>query len=149
MTLNIEGLRPRLLGDEAYDSLDDLRRFPLLGRADLRNRLDDLIARDRRRSMATVATGGSTGEPVTVLVDRRRAAVNTAGRIRAREWWGIRPGDRVVTLADDPQLPVSVTIGTVTEVNANPDNPLLYTLTVESAVPERIGQVYVLDLSGE
>lgn len=60
---------------------------------------------------------------------------------------GIRPGDRVVTLPGHPQLPVSMTIGTVTEVNANPENPLLYTLTVESAVPKRMTQVYVLDVS--
>jgi cell shape-determining protein MreC len=61
---------------------------------------------------------------------------------------GIRSGDRVVTLADDPQLPVSMTIGVVTESKPDPENPLLYTLTVESAVRQRIAQVYVLELSG-
>lgn len=40
MTLNIEGLRPRLLGDEAYDSLDELRRFRHLFRSAYRLRLD-------------------------------------------------------------------------------------------------------------
>ena len=40
MTLGIEGLRPRLLGDEAYDSLDELRRFQHLFRSAYRLRLD-------------------------------------------------------------------------------------------------------------
>ena len=40
MTLDIEGLRPRLLGDEAYDALDELRRFRHLFRSAYRLRLD-------------------------------------------------------------------------------------------------------------
>jgi len=40
MTLDIEGLRPRLLGDQAYDSLDELRRFRHLFRSAYRLRLD-------------------------------------------------------------------------------------------------------------
>ena len=40
MTLDIEGLRPRLLGDEAYDSLDELHRFRHLFRSAYRLRLD-------------------------------------------------------------------------------------------------------------
>ncbi|MBN2492757.1 MAG: phenylacetate--CoA ligase family protein [Planctomycetes bacterium] len=81
---------------------EDLARFPTLTRADLRRRRRDLVATDRRRRMAALATGGSTGEPVTVLVDARRAAVNTAARIRAREWWGIRMGEREAVLWASP-----------------------------------------------
>jgi len=40
MTLDVEGLRPRLLGYEAYDSLDELRRFRHLFRSAYRLRLD-------------------------------------------------------------------------------------------------------------
>jgi len=40
MTLDIEGLRPRLLGDIAYDALDELRRFRHLFRSAYRLRLD-------------------------------------------------------------------------------------------------------------
>ena len=40
MTLDIEELRPRLLGDEAYDNLDELRRFRHLFRSAYRLRLD-------------------------------------------------------------------------------------------------------------
>lgn len=40
MTLDIEGVRPRLLSDEAYDCLDELRRFRHLFRSAYRLRLD-------------------------------------------------------------------------------------------------------------
>lgn len=82
--------------------LEDLSAFPLLDRTALRNRREDLVARDRRRAMALIQTGGSTGEPAAVHVDRRRAAVNTAARIRAREWWGVRPGEREAVLWASP-----------------------------------------------
>ncbi len=40
MTLEIEGVRPRLLGPETYDSLDELRRFRHLFRSAYRIHLD-------------------------------------------------------------------------------------------------------------
>lgn len=40
MTLDIEGIRPRLLSDQAYDCLDELRRFRHLFRSAYRMRLD-------------------------------------------------------------------------------------------------------------
>ena len=40
MTLDIEGSRPRLLSDEAYDCLDELRRFRYLFRSAYRLHLD-------------------------------------------------------------------------------------------------------------
>jgi hypothetical protein len=40
MTLDIEGLRPRLLSDKVYDTLDELRRFRHLFRSAYRLRLD-------------------------------------------------------------------------------------------------------------
>jgi hypothetical protein len=40
MTLDIEGVRPRLLSDQSYDCLDELRRFRHLFRSAYRMRLD-------------------------------------------------------------------------------------------------------------
>jgi len=87
---------------EAVESLTDLGRLPRLERSDLRKHRVTFIARDRKRTMAEMATGGSTGEPVTVFVDKRRAAVNTAARIRARGWWGVRVGDPEAVLWASP-----------------------------------------------
>lgn len=57
----------------------------------------------------------------------------------------VQVGDLVMTLPDDPALPVALTIGQVTEIHPDPDNGLLYTLNIESAAPGRIRRVYVLD----
>jgi len=40
MTLDIDGVRPRLLSDQSYDCLDELRRFRHLFRSAYRMRLD-------------------------------------------------------------------------------------------------------------
>lgn len=53
MTLNIEGVRPRLLGDESYLCLDELRRFRHLFRSMYTSDLDSerlgLVLRKARR----------------------------------------------------------------------------------------------------
>ena len=56
----------------------------------------------------------------------------------------IRVGDTVISSPDDPTMPLALTIGTITHLEPDPDNGLLFTLTVETAVPERIRRVYVL-----
>ncbi len=40
MTLDIEGIRPRVISDAAYDALDELRRFRHVFRSAYRTRLD-------------------------------------------------------------------------------------------------------------
>jgi hypothetical protein len=53
MTLDIEGVRPHVLSPQAYDSLDELRRFRHLFRSAYRLRLDpDRLALVYRRARA-------------------------------------------------------------------------------------------------
>ena len=53
MTLDIEGLRPRLLSEQAYDCLDELRRFRHLFRSAYRLHLDvERLALVRRKALA-------------------------------------------------------------------------------------------------
>jgi hypothetical protein len=53
MTLDIEGIRPPLLSDEAYDSLDELRRFRHLFRSAYRLHLDaERLALVRKKARA-------------------------------------------------------------------------------------------------
>ena len=59
---------------------------------------------------------------------------------------GVRVGDVVISSPDDPTMPLALTIGTITHLEPDPDNGLLFILTVETAVPERIRRVYVLAL---
>ncbi|MFQ5492196.1 MAG: rod shape-determining protein MreC [Phycisphaerae bacterium] len=56
----------------------------------------------------------------------------------------IAVGDVVITPSDDPRLGMALTIGTVQDIQPDPQNQLLYILAVESAAPQRIRQVFVL-----
>ncbi len=59
----------------------------------------------------------------------------------------VRVGDYVFTSRDDPNLPASMTIGTISEIRQDPDNSLLYILKVVPAMnPGDIRQVFVVDL---
>jgi phenylacetate-CoA ligase len=82
-------------------SAPDLRRLPLLTKADVR--------RDRIELRSTVAkaltpftTGGSTGEPLIFDLGKRRIAARVACRQRVAGWWGVRLGDPEIALWGSP-----------------------------------------------
>ncbi len=83
-------------------SLDDFARVPCLTKDDLQRRFDDLQPRTRLAGAQRVATGGSTGAPVTVLVDRERTAFTDAARLRAHRWWRADVGVPEVVLWGSP-----------------------------------------------
>jgi len=93
-------LRPR-----AVQSFDDLRRLPFLTRDILQTRFDDLRARTALPGVHRRSSGGSTGTPVTVLVDMGRMGMGEAGRLRAHRWFGVEPGGREIVLWGTPARP--------------------------------------------
>jgi len=59
----------------------------------------------------------------------------------------IQIGDVVLTQPDDPRLPPSINIGTVTTMTPDPDNGLLYILTVDPGLDAGdLNRVYVVDV---
>jgi len=80
----------------------DLRDFPFLTRELIQTRFDDLRARASLPHVHRRSSGGSTGSPVTVLVDMNRMGLTEAGRLRAHRWFGIRPGAREIVLWGSP-----------------------------------------------
>jgi phenylacetate-CoA ligase len=82
--------------------LEDLRGLPLLTRETLRDRFEDLRARAPLPGVHRRSSGGSTGTPVTVLVDMGRMGMTEAGRLRAQGWFGVTPGVREVVLWGTP-----------------------------------------------
>jgi len=71
MTLDIEGLRPRLLSDEAYDGLDELRRFRHLFRGAYRMRLDpERLALVHKKARTLEYVSQSDIERFLVFLDR-------------------------------------------------------------------------------
>ena len=85
------GLKP-----EDVRSLDDLRRLPLLDKADVRSNLFfDLFSDNHDKSrMLKITTSGSTGEPFVFYADRHQLEIRWAATLRSVEWTGYRFGDR-------------------------------------------------------
>jgi len=84
------------------DPLEALRRLPLLAKADIRASLSDMLWHDVPGGLFQTNTGGSTGEPLILYVDRRRQGYDQAARIRTHRWFGVRPGDRELYLWGSP-----------------------------------------------
>lgn len=83
-------------------SLDDFARIPPLTRQVVRDNFDALQPRPQLRRIQRLATGGSTGVPVTVLVDMERMGFGEAARLRSHRWFGLEPGAREIVLWGSP-----------------------------------------------
>jgi phenylacetate-CoA ligase len=81
---------------EDIQGLEDYERLPLLTKRDLREHLEEIVARNfDKRTLVYSSTGGSTGVPVNYYHDTRYMfEVSAAGMWRAWAWAGIKPGDR-------------------------------------------------------
>lgn len=83
-------------------SLADLPRLPTMNKRDARDNVERLVWRDVPGGVFPYTTGGSSGEPLIFYFGRARQAADAAGRLRARRWWGVQPGDREVYLWGAP-----------------------------------------------
>ena len=83
-------------------SLEDLRRLPTMTKRDARGNLDRIRWSGVPGGAFQYNTGGSSGEPLVFYYGRLRQASDAAGRIRARRWWGVEPGDPEVYLWGAP-----------------------------------------------
>lgn len=88
------------------DSLEDLRRLPILRKDDLRGPRDQLISPTvPHRAIHEIHTGGTTGTPLTVYCDRSALQRNYAFFSRLLAWAGICPGTRTATFAGRTVVP--------------------------------------------
>lgn len=83
-------------------TLDDLRRLPTMNKRDARDNVEQLVWREVPGGAFKYTTGGSSGEPLIFYFGRARQAADAAGRLRARRWWGVEPGEREVYLWGAP-----------------------------------------------
>ncbi len=83
------GIKP-----ENLRGLDDLRRFPLLAKGTIRERLEDMTWHGEGRRVMLVRTSGSTNEALQFYTSSTREAHINAARMRGHEWIGVRRGDR-------------------------------------------------------
>lgn len=82
--------------------LADLQRLPTMSKRDARENVERILWREVPGGLHKYTTGGSSGEPLIFYFGRSRQASDAAGRMRARRWWGIEPGDPEVYLWGAP-----------------------------------------------
>ena len=87
---------------ETMQSPDDLRRLPLLGKAEIKANLPQMTWPDCPGGLHRYNTGGSSGEPLIFYYDRRRQAADKAARMLTHRWWNADIGDRELYLWGSP-----------------------------------------------
>ena len=80
----------------------DLLRLPTMDKRNARAHGAELVWREVPGGAFRGNTGGSSGEPLQFFFGRERQASDAAGRMRARHWWGVAPGDREAYLWGAP-----------------------------------------------
>ena len=98
-------LRAAALGDAVSAgrvTLADLARLPTMNKRDARDNVEQLVWREAPGGVFPYTTGGSSGEPLIFYFGRCRQASDAAGRMRARRWWGVEPGEREAYLWGAP-----------------------------------------------
>ena len=91
------GIRP----SQIY-SLRDFAAIPYLDKEIIRRHGTEMQPRTKIPGTQRMSTGGSTGSPVAVYVDRSRAAFTDAVRMRAQRWFGVDSGMREIALWGSP-----------------------------------------------
>lgn len=89
--------RKRLDGaglDPEQATLDSLVCLPTVTKADIRRYTEQMVDPAVSGGLHPLTTGGSTGSPLSFVVDRRRQAADQAARARTRRWFGIDVGER-------------------------------------------------------
>ena len=82
--------------------LGNLSQLPTMNKRDARDNVEQLVWREVPGGVFKYTTGGSSGEPLIFHFGRARQAADAAGRLRARRWWGVQPGEREVYLWGAP-----------------------------------------------
>lgn len=98
--LRAAGLAERI--EAGAVELADLARLPRMDKQDARQHRDALVWTSVPGGAFRYNTGGSSGEPLIFHFGRERQASDAAGRMRARRWWGVEPGEREVYLWGAP-----------------------------------------------
>ena len=93
----------------AIASLDDLRRFPLVSKADVKSSQHALISTAfDRKALRSARTGGSTGAALELFFDKRCQEMRNAAAMRSDEWAGRRLGEKVASLWGNPPIALSL-----------------------------------------
>lgn len=82
-------------------SLQDLQRLPLTGKAEIREFTEQLKS-DKAQNLARFNTGGSSGEPLIFYIGKQRVSHDVAAKWRATRWWDVDIGDPEIVVWGSP-----------------------------------------------
>lgn len=80
-------------------TVSDILDFPMLSKAEIQSHRHEMVATNQAiGNLVTNQTGGSTGEPISFFLDRRRLNLRAAATMRHDSWAGCIPGSRIAAL---------------------------------------------------
>jgi len=83
-------------------SYDHFLIIPKVEKEDLRDLLPKFLNPNYKGRVTTGRTSGSTGHSLRLFYDTVHESYSEAGRWRAKDWWGIRPGSSHVSIWGRP-----------------------------------------------
>ena len=96
------------LSPDSLTSLDQIRKFPILTKDDIRNNPDSLISNlHAKERMIHKRTGGSTSVPLKLWVDQMAYTFKEAATMRHNSWAGYHQGDKMAALWGNTDKPRS------------------------------------------
>ena len=87
---------------DKMQSLDDLRRLPLLDKSVIKANLEKMTWQGCPGGLHRYNTGGSSGEPLIFYFDKRRQAWDKAARMLTHAWWDVDVGEKELYLWGSP-----------------------------------------------
>ncbi|MEW6324485.1 MAG: phenylacetate--CoA ligase family protein [Nitrospirota bacterium] len=92
----------RRIRPDDITSVADYAAIPCLTKSLVREHAERMRSTADTGRHLPYTTGGSTGEPMKFVVDRRRVSAEWAANWRARRWWGVNIGDRMMSVWASP-----------------------------------------------
>jgi phenylacetate-CoA ligase len=91
------------LSFEEGNAIEDLQRFPIVGKRELSRERSAFVSRIRLEGEYENSTGGSTGVPLQVLQNKEFRDYQRAGAYLFYTWAGWKPGDRILKIWGSPR----------------------------------------------
>lgn len=83
-------------------SYEEFLKIPILEKEDVRDHLPELLNPNYNGRVTKGMTSGSTGHSLTLFYSSEHESFSEAARLRAKEWWGVKPGSAQVTIWGRP-----------------------------------------------
>lgn len=96
------------LSVKSFQSIDDLRKIPILTKADIRSHFSEMVSDQAdTRKLKLGHTSGTTGSPLEFYWDKKIISMTNAILWRQRRWGGVRIGDPFVLMTGNVVVPLA------------------------------------------